>query len=194
VRITGIILAAGSSSRMTKYKQLLNFRGQSLIKDIVEKATNLGLSKVVCVTGFLEEQLQNELSQYCIDYVHNPQHSLGMMTSLQVALQSSCCNQSDAILVMLSDQPLIPQEHYEEMLALAQSEEALISTGYAGTNGVPVIIGANYFEDILALDSESSPKKILELNKQQLEVLPCESAAYDIDTDADYSQLIGQYE
>jgi len=186
-------LAAGSSSRMTKYKQLLTFKGKSLVKHIVEKASNLELHEIICVTGFLETELKQESALENILYVHNDQHKQGMTNSLKFGLDR--VKETDAVLIMLTDQPLIPLQHYQRLIGLAKEESSLvIATSYLETIGVPAIFKKELFDEILSLNDTSSPKSLVDFHKDKLSTLVCEVAGIDIDTDEDYRQLIEQYE
>jgi molybdenum cofactor cytidylyltransferase len=49
--IGGVILAAGESSRLGRPKQLVQFRGKSLVRRVVEAAEQAGCSPIVVVTG-----------------------------------------------------------------------------------------------------------------------------------------------
>jgi molybdenum cofactor cytidylyltransferase len=49
--ISAVILAAGESSRLGQPKQLVQFRGKSLIRRVVEAADKAGCSPIVVVTG-----------------------------------------------------------------------------------------------------------------------------------------------
>ena len=49
--IGAVILAAGESSRFGRPKQLLRFRGKSLVRRVVEAAKQAGCSPIVVVTG-----------------------------------------------------------------------------------------------------------------------------------------------
>jgi molybdenum cofactor cytidylyltransferase len=49
--IGAVILAAGESSRLGQPKQLVQFRGQSLVRRVVEAAEQAGCSPIVVVTG-----------------------------------------------------------------------------------------------------------------------------------------------
>jgi molybdenum cofactor cytidylyltransferase len=101
----------------------------------------------------------------------------------------------DAILIMLSDQPLITEYHYSCLLNLANKRnENIIATAYRETFGVPVIYKRKHFEKILELENQPT-KTLIKNNLDDSLFLRCEEAAYDIDTDQDYQNLIaGRYE
>ena len=56
-----IILAAGNSSRLGEPKQLLRFKGKSLIRNVTEAALAVQPDNVVVVTGATEALVSLEL-------------------------------------------------------------------------------------------------------------------------------------
>jgi len=196
VNTIGIILAAGASTRMSQRKQLLTYKNKTLINTIASLAEKLPLAESVCVTGYLHKELQEALKGHSISLIPNPNYQNGMLSSLQVAVRKIIEDQScDAILIMLSDQPLITEYHYSSLLNLANKRnENIIATAYRETFGVPVIYKRKHFEKILELENQPT-KTLIKNNLDDSLFLRCEEAAYDIDTDQDYQNLIaGKYE
>jgi len=194
MKIAGIILAAGSSTRMTKYKQLLTFRGKTLMSHIFSKAVQLQLAEIYCITGFLDSALKEPEYESKIKFLHNSSHKNGMTSSLQLGL-SRLDNDIDAVIVMLSDQPLIEVDHYQKLLELShKNPENIIVSSYSNTFGVPVIIPRWIFDEIIAANHTSPAKKILKQYSDNIIELPCPLAAIDIDTDEDYQNLISEHE
>ena len=190
MNISCIILAAGSSSRMTKYKQLLRYKGVTFIKLLTQIASSLDLQSIVCVTGFLKTEIEKELSGLDIEFLHNMSHTSGQTSSLKLALDH-LIEKTDSALITLTDQPLIPLSHYQNLRDAARIDPSkLIATQYGDTFGVPAIIPSSYFAEFLQLQDNSSPKSILKKNQDDLILIRCDAAAKDIDTDEDYNQLL----
>jgi molybdenum cofactor cytidylyltransferase len=61
VGVGAVVLAAGSSSRMGRPKQTLQFRGESLLRRAVLAALGAGCSPVIVVTGAYGELSRREL-------------------------------------------------------------------------------------------------------------------------------------
>ena len=85
-RIWGIVISAGLSGRMGKFKPLLDYRGKSFIQNIVVKL-NPVCDKIIIVTGsnkieVVENAKELDLNSK-IDFVFNPEYEKGMFTSLQ---------------------------------------------------------------------------------------------------------------
>lgn len=69
-KMTGLILAAGFSSRMEAFKPLLPFQGEPLIIRQINTMKDAGLEKIVVVTGYESEDIKNLLGN-SVHLVHN---------------------------------------------------------------------------------------------------------------------------
>lgn len=195
MKISCIILAAGSSTRMSNYKQLLKFRGKSFIKYLLEKIAPLDFENIFCVTGLLDIELRDELKDYDLQFIHNANHLSGQTSSLKQAIARAQGTSADAAMIVLTDQPLIRSDHYARLMQMCRSNTgSIIATEYSDTFGVPAMFPRLYFQNILDLDDAASAKSILKQNQNNLLLIECEDASRDIDTDDDYKNLITQYE
>ena len=196
MKIAAIILAGGSSTRMTGQKQLLQYEGLTFIERLYKTLAVLDLSDVVCVTGYLDQEIKSLLNDTDVHFLYNPNHKEGMLSTLQVGLQYLIdANQADAILVCLTDQPLIPQAHYQNLLnTVLDTDKNIICTSYQDTTSPPLVFKAKYFEEILALPGSASAKSIIKKNMDDVQTVYCNEGAREIDTDQDYQHLISEQE
>lgn len=188
-----IILAGGSSTRMTGYKQLLDYKGKSFIKRLCDQLSALSVKNIICVTGHLHEELKSELKETIVHCIHNPDHEKGMVTTLKVGIREvmNISKSSDAVLVCLTDQPLIPLEHYKALIQNANtSDSSIITSGYDDTVGPPVIFKSAHYQSLLDLPKGKSAKSLIKQHLDTAIVLQCAEASKDIDTDQDYKSLI----
>lgn len=185
-----IILAAGSSSRMTHSKQLLNYKGQTLIRNTALISQKLNAKQTICVTGFLETELKSELNDMAIQFVHNPNYKKGMSSSLVYGLKATN-KDIDGILIMLCDQPLIPLNHFENIIRTAsQLQNPIIATSYKNTYGAPSFFKRELFKELLDLDTKKGAKSVIKGHRNSTHFIDCEEAAFDIDTDTDYQNIV----
>lgn len=71
----GIILAAGLSSRMGRYKPLIEVQGRSMIGHVIDRMRGAGASPIVVVTGHQSELLRQSLEGEAVEFVHNPDYA-----------------------------------------------------------------------------------------------------------------------
>jgi molybdenum cofactor cytidylyltransferase len=84
--VAGIVLAAGTSSRMGTNKLLLELGGETLLRRTVRAALAGGLSPVLVVLGHEAERARRELDGLACRTVINPDHAQGITSSLQAGV------------------------------------------------------------------------------------------------------------
>lgn len=194
--IAVIILAAGSSSRLGKPKQLLCYQNGTLIKHAVKTALQTACKPVIVVTGFLHEELLGEMEGFPVQIVHNPDWQQGMGSSIRAGIwqlkQPEKVNPIDAVLILLCDQPLINQGHLNLLIAqfYRHKKSMVAATSYAGVQGVPAIFDKNLFATLASLPPHRGAQLLFKEYKNQLIIVPFEGATVDVDTEDDYLQLI----
>ena len=85
-RVAGVVLAAGSSSRLGRNKLLLDVGGEALVRRTVRRAVAAGLDPVVVVVGHEAERVTAELAGVPCRLVVNPDHASGQSSSLQAGI------------------------------------------------------------------------------------------------------------
>src|SRR5262245_37158290 len=81
-----VILAAGSSSRLGKPKQLLQYNGKSLLQHAIEAAIKSRANSVVEVLGANAEQISKEIDRSGINTIINTEWGEGMASSVRTGL------------------------------------------------------------------------------------------------------------
>jgi len=81
-----IILAAGNSSRLGRPKQLVPYRGQTLLTHTITQIRNAGVHPVVVVTGAFHEEVSDSLDGQQLDIVFNPAWEEGMASGIVAGL------------------------------------------------------------------------------------------------------------
>jgi molybdenum cofactor cytidylyltransferase len=184
-KLSIVLLAAGSSSRLGQAKQLLPFKNSTLVRHRVATVTQaLGNEyHVFVVTGAKRKEVCKELTGLSYTEVYNDQFSEGMSTSMKAGL--SCLPPDvEAVMFLLVDQPFVSEKHLSEMADKWLSNPAkVLCAAYSGIVGVPAIFPRKYFEQLLALKGDQGARKILK-NLSDTEVLryPLPEASVDLDT------------
>lgn len=190
--IAAVLLAAGASTRMGQPKQLLPYQGRSLLRRAAETALAAGCQPVIIVTGALHQELGADVAGLPVRLVHNAVWEAGPGTSIGVGVKAveDYAPEAAAVLVLLSDQPLITAAHLRALLAGWQQSGLPVATGYAGTVGVPAVFGLPLWPQLLALPAAAGAKPLLQRLGDELGVVPFPAAATDVDTPEQYQQLL----
>ena len=91
MKITGIILAAGTSSRMGSVnKLLLKYRGHTVVEEVLEHLLNSDVDNILIVTGFDHARIEALLERYLtsrVSFVYNSHYRLGRAESIKSAVR-----------------------------------------------------------------------------------------------------------
>ena len=102
-----VILAAGISSRMGEFKPLLPMGEETVIRNVVRVLQTAGVSRILVVTGYQSEVLQEHLAHTGVMFVHNERFAQTQMfdsVRLGLAAMGDSC---EKILLTPADVPLV---------------------------------------------------------------------------------------
>lgn len=191
--ITGLVIAAGLSSRMGKFKPLMKYEGRTFLGNILHKL-NLICDNIIVVTGHNANLIENEINSCpnndIIKTVFNNNYKVGMFTSLQTGLKYS--SNSDWVLYHFVDQPNLPQIFYEEFKAQVDNSFDWIQPCYNMKNGHPILINSRLTNKIIELPQSSNLKEITNQMAIKKKVWNCSypEILNDIDTIESYNKLV----
>jgi len=110
-----LILAAGSSSRLGRPKQLLEIDGSTLLQKAITSALEVSKS-VNVVLGGNEKLIRPTISDFPIKMVLNKKWEEGMGSSIRVGMEFLSEKKLDAVLIMLSDQPFVDSVFLNQLI------------------------------------------------------------------------------
>ncbi|KGO85526.1 molybdopterin-guanine dinucleotide biosynthesis protein MobA [Flavobacterium rivuli WB 3.3-2 = DSM 21788] len=190
-----IILAAGNSSRLGRPKQLLEYKGYTLLRNTIIQAKLLPDSVVIVVTGAYKKNIDEELAYTAVKVVYNPEWETGMASSLAIGLQQlRLLNpQVKACIFTVCDQPFLTAQVFKDLIdSYNKTGKGIIASAYANALGTPVLFSNNYFKELENLKGHEGAKKIIYQYENDVASVVFEKGATDIDTIEDYNNLISQ--
>ncbi len=191
MKIAGLILAAGRSSRMGRDKALLEYRGRSFLNHLIFLALPR-VDKLVVVLGHNAEQIAPALTTSSrVDIVVNADYDRGMLSSLQTGLVQ-IGEEADWILWMLVDHPVVRGRSLDRLLdAARQTEAPLVIPRFHEERGHPIAISRRVVQDLLRLPPEASPQDAVRRRYGETLFLDLDDAGVlrDVDTPRDFSDL-----
>lgn len=146
--VAGIVLAAGSSTRMGRNKLLLDVDGETLVRRSVRLAGEAGLDPVILVTGRFREAVEREVKDLDCAPTFNPDHETGIQTSVAcgVAAVPAGCG---AAVVMLPDMPFVTARMVRTLVERSAATDApLVVSRYGEVNAPPILYGRGLFGEI----------------------------------------------
>ncbi len=189
-KLSCILIAAGSSSRLHRSKQLVDYHGQPLLEKSLELAKSI-TDDVYCVLGFDAEKIKQAISLNGIEFILNRFWESGMGSSISAGVHA-LSSATDAVMIMLCDQWGLTNHDLNQLKALwNESQEKIVASRYYDKKrgeevlGAPVIFPQHFFSELKALRQEGA-KKLLQQHRANLTSVYIGNAAYDLDTQEDY--------
>jgi molybdenum cofactor cytidylyltransferase len=180
--IGAIVLAAGESKRLGQPKQLVRFRGKSLVENAYETAAAV-CSHVAVVLGANAELVRPAVPPGAI-IILNERWAEGMASSIRAGLEA-IESKSNVVVLMTCDQPLVTPDLLSRLL----STPGMTAAEYEGTLGIPAMFSRMYFPLLHALQGTEGAKKALLKFERDVTRFPAPEAAFDVDTPADVERL-----
>ena len=74
-----VIVAAGMSTRMNEFKQLMMIGNKTLAERVVVNLQNAGVKEIVMVVGYRSKEIRRALSKYKLTFIENPDYETTQM-------------------------------------------------------------------------------------------------------------------
>ncbi len=190
-RVSGIILAAGKSTRMGRIKALLPFRGKNILECIISHAQHSLLEQIIIVLGFGAEQIQKGAVLKPASIIINKDYEQGQSTSLKTGL-SAVSEKTDAVLFILGDQPLISSEVINSLIDGYQRTRApFVIPVFEGKRGNPVLIDRTVFHRINSLSGDTGARRLFNEYADRIAEIDVKTNGilFDLDDWDDYQAL-----
>ena len=193
-KIAGVILAAGTASRMKSIKQLLPFGKTTLLGRVISNARKSALDEIVVVLGHRADKIQQAMDFSGTKIIINHDYPKGQGSSLGAGLEqvSEDCG---AVLFLLGDQPLVSPLLINQLVTAFENSHAPIVIPYCnGKRGNPVIIARALFPQLKSLSDDAGARVLFHRYKSSIlkvEVAD-EAVLVDVDTKEDYERLMAR--
>jgi len=188
--VGAIVLAAGSSTRMSgPQKLLLEFDGRPMIKGVIEAASDGGCHQILVV--YSSDEVKNAVGGDA-ELVHNPRAHTGMASSLQAGLRAMR-QDMEAALVMLGDQPMVGSRTVSALLRGWRREGARPAVAVARDEGKwapPVVLARELWDELMTLEGDAGARQLLDRRPELVDIVPTLDRLDDIDTPADYANIV----
>jgi molybdenum cofactor cytidylyltransferase len=188
-----ILLAAGQSARLGKPKQLLKYKGKTLLEHSLQIAIETKLQPIVTVLGANADLLKKSIEPSNTEIVINQAWSEGMASSIRCGMEELIrINPTIAgIIIMVCDQPYVTVKLLTDLVEKHEhSSKPIIASSYKNNIGTPALFDKTIFALLLSLKGDSGAKKIMKSNPDWVEKVNFPFGEIDIDTTGDYDLLI----
>ena len=188
--VAGVVLAAGSSTRMGRNKLFFELDGETLVRRVVRRAVDAGLDPVLVVVGHEGERARTELAGLPCTPVDNPDHALGINRSLRTGI-SRVPERARAAVVMLADMPFVTTRMVATLVArYRESTAPLVISAYGDVNAPPMLYDRALFPELQRMEGEGCGRQVVRRHRHEAVAVSWPPAALqDIDVPEDYERI-----
>jgi molybdenum cofactor cytidylyltransferase len=187
--VSGLVLAAGGSSRLGQPKQLLPYRGATLLDWVLGTARACAFDQLLVAVGGSAEQVRGAIDLRGAEVVVNEAYGAGCSSSIAAAL-GALSPRSDVLVLMLGDQPGVTTDTVGALLA-RRGDAPLAVCRYDDGRGHPFAFGRPVFGDLAQLHGDKAVWKLLDRRPDDVvEVRIGGSVPLDVDTWDDYEAVL----
>jgi molybdenum cofactor cytidylyltransferase len=182
--VSGVVLAAGASTRMGMPKLLLPVGGEPLVRRTVRQVCDAGFDDVLVVLGSEWEKTLAALDGLPIRHAVNADYATGMGSSFRTAV--SHLDESEAAMFALADHPFVTTNEYRMVLAAwRQQSPAIVSVRYGDVVAPPHLWSREFFPELAQL--QHGARSVLQRHQDRTLVLQFPpDLLMDLDTPEDY--------
>ncbi|WOV84471.1 nucleotidyltransferase family protein [Sporosarcina jeotgali] len=194
MKIVGVYLAAGKSSRMGSHKLALPVGSMTLGSLALETALESSLDEVYVITKVCDNAdwipVKMKENDRCKIIKCTASHE-GQSESLRCGIEQARENGAEGVIVMLADQPFITLQMISGLIDCLKQNPALKFAATTVDQSItpPVLFSSSIYGDLMKLRGDRGARAILRgsfLQKGRL--LPCadRTLVFDVDTKDDY--------
>jgi molybdenum cofactor cytidylyltransferase len=187
--VSGLVLAAGGSSRLGRPKQLLPYRGTTLLDWVLGTARACPFDQLIVALGGAAEEVRAAVDLQGADVVVNRAYGSGCSSSIAAAV-SALDARCDVLVLLLGDQPGVTPAAVRALLA-ARGGAPLAVCRYEDGRGHPFAFGPELLADLAALHGDKGVWKLLDRRAGDVVEAPVPGAVpRDVDTWEDYRAVL----
>ncbi|MBV9173020.1 MAG: nucleotidyltransferase family protein [Chloroflexi bacterium] len=177
---------------MGQPKQLLKFRGTSLLRRAIDTALAVPTEQVIVVLGHAADALLPEVGATSATVVINGQWTEGVSTSLRGGL-AAVSPEARGVFIYPADMPMVTPQALRELAHRQQvSGRPAAMSESRGVRGVPVFITRSLFPSLMIQEGDIGGAQYLRAHPESVEAVHFEDADImrDVDRPEDYSRLL----
>lgn len=194
MRVGAVVLAAGGSTRLGRPKQLVRYAGEPLVRRAARAVIDAGARPVVVVLGARAHDVAPALDGVpALTVVTHARWADGLGASLAAGLRALDAldpdTPPDGVLLTVCDQPLVDAAALGVLLEAFTGPGCAAAAEYAGTLGVPAVIGRDHLDALRAATGDAGAGRWLRAHTALVTRVPLAAAAFDVDTEADVARF-----
>jgi len=193
-KISIILLAAGSSSRMGMNKLMLKIENETLLESTLKSALCSSAGDVIVVFGANSEENESLIGQFSAKITVNEDWEKGIGSTIKCGLQKALAENPNlnAVIISVSDQPFLTKNIFDKLISkYLETGKPIVASDYSDSIGVPVLYDRSMLDELLKIPDEHGAKKHILVNaeKRIMATVPFPKGDVDIDTAEDLRRI-----
>lgn len=187
-----VVLAAGSSRRLGRPKQLEPWGDTNLLGHVVDRTRSFPVDEIWVVLGHEAEKMLAETPLQDVFVVENLEWEEGLASSLRVGLDAlTRLSRCDRALIVIGDQPEISSSVVDELFqSHAASGKPVTVPKYRYSWGNPVLVERSLWPRLMSLEGDEGAQRLWHAHPEWInEVWVSDSSPRDVDTESDVAEL-----
>jgi molybdenum cofactor cytidylyltransferase len=186
--VTGLVLAAGGSARLGQPKQLLRYRGRTILDGTLDAARRCGFDQLIVALGGAAPQIRVQVDLRGAQIVENPEFGTGCGSSIRTALPA-VDPRAAGLVLLLGDQPEVAPGAVADLVRAAGGAPIGVCR-YADALGHPFWLGRQVFAELGTLHGDKAVWRLAHGGRYDLVEVPVAGPVpVDVDTWDDYRRL-----
>jgi molybdenum cofactor cytidylyltransferase len=187
--VTGLVLAAGGSRRLGQPKQLLPFRGATLLDAALGTARACAFDQLLVTLGGWAEEVRAGVDLSDAQVVVNDAYGTGCSSSIAAAM-GVLDPRAGVLVMLLGDQPGVTPEAVRALLAGRGAAPIAVCRYHDGL-GHPLAFGRELFAELATLHGDKAVWRLLDERAEERAEVPVPGVIpRDVDTWADYEAVL----
>lgn len=188
-----VIVAAGMSTRMNEFKQLMKIGDLTIVERVVLNFLRVGIKEIVVVTGYRAEQVEKALYHKGITFLRNENYENSqMLDSAKIGL-AYLKDRCDQVFFCPVDVPFFTEETMKKLIS---QHGSIVVPKCRNKLGHPIKIKTLLIPAILDYQGEGGLRGALDSLNIEFVSIPVqdEGILMDLDTPEDYQQILELYD
>lgn len=189
--ISGVILAAGSSTRMQHTKPLLPIGEKPMLQHVVDVAFQAALDEILVVVGHDADRVRDGVKlPPNARFVLNLDYKAGMSTSLIAGLEAADPT-AEAVVVLMGDQPRLSPAVVRTLITkYGETRMPVVRAMFRDAPG-PALLAVGIWEDLMSIKGDIGARAFIDENSDLVEEVGFDrEAPTDVDTEEDYRRVL----
>ena len=197
MKIGGLIVAAGLSSRMNDFKPLMKVENKPLIINTINSLRQSGIEDITIVVGYRGKDIEQCVKDENVNIIYNENYNNSFMyDSFKIGLREVASN-CDAVAFIPGDIGFVSKYTVDLLIKeLESTESKIVQPKYKNEVGHPPIISSQCFDYLLTYEGEGGLKGGMNhFEEESLYIsTPDKFILFDMDTKEDFIRVKRDYE